>query len=39
MLVVDMIKNAFQKKYEVALLFSGDADFVPAVKLIQNLKK
>ncbi len=39
MLVVDMIKNAFQEKYDIALLFSGDADFVPAVELIQNLKK
>jgi uncharacterized LabA/DUF88 family protein len=39
MLFIDMIKNAFQDKYDVALLFSGDADFVPAVELVQNLKK
>lgn len=39
MLVVDMVKNAFQEKYETALLFTGDADFVPAVELVQNLKK
>lgn len=39
MLVIDMIKGAFQEKYETALLFTGDADFVPAVELVQNLKK
>ena len=39
LLVADMIKGAFQNRYEVALLASGDADFVPAVELVQNLKK
>lgn len=39
MLVIDMVKGAFQEKYETALLVSGDADFVPAVELVQNLKK
>lgn len=39
MLVADLVKNAFQEKYETALLFTGDADFVPAVELVQTLKK
>jgi len=39
MLVIDMIKGAFFEKYDVALLFSGDADFVPAIELVQTLKK
>ncbi len=38
-LVADMIKGAFQEKYELALLLTGDADFVPAVELVQLLKK
>lgn len=39
MLVTDLIKGAFQDRYEVALLATGDADFVPAVELAQTLKK
>lgn len=39
MLVTDMLKGAFQDQYETALLATGDADFVPAVELVQNLKK
>ncbi|MDD3160099.1 MAG: NYN domain-containing protein [Candidatus ainarchaeum sp.] len=39
MLVTDMIKNAFQDKFQTALLFSGDADFIPAIELVKNLKK
>ena len=39
MLVTDLIKGAFQEKYETALLATGDADFVPAVELAQTLKK
>lgn len=39
MLVADMIKGAFQKKFDAALLVSGDADFVPAVELTQILGK
>ena len=39
MLVTDMVKGAFQENYEIALLATGDADFVPAVELVQNLKK
>jgi len=39
MLVADMIKFAYQNRYEVALLATGDADFTPAVELAQALKK
>ncbi|MFH0970314.1 MAG: NYN domain-containing protein [Candidatus Diapherotrites archaeon] len=39
LLVTDMVKGAFQDRYDIALLASGDADFVPAVDLVQSLKK
>lgn len=39
LLVADMIKYAYQDRYEVALLATGDADFTPAVELVQALKK
>jgi len=39
MLVTDMLRGAFQKKYETALLVTGDADFVPAVELAQTFNK
>lgn len=39
MLVTDLVKGAFQERFEVALLATGDADFVPAVELAQALKK
>lgn len=38
-LVVDMVKFAYQNRYDVALLATGDADFTPAVELVQELKK
>lgn len=39
LLVADMIKFAYQDRYDVALLATGDADFTPAVELVQTLKK
>lgn len=39
MLVTDMIKHAYQDSYDVALLATGDADFTPAVELVQVLRK
>lgn len=39
LLVTDMVKGAFQNRFDVALLVSGDADYVPAVELVQSLKK
>lgn len=32
----DMIKGAFKDFYDVAILVSGDGDFVPAVKIVQE---
>lgn len=39
LLATDLIKDAFRNKYDIALLVSGDSDFVPAVDLVQSLKK
>jgi uncharacterized LabA/DUF88 family protein len=39
MLVTDLVRGAFQDRYETALIATGDADFVPAVELVQSLKK
>jgi uncharacterized LabA/DUF88 family protein len=39
MLVVDMVRGAFQDKFETAILLTGDADFIPAVEFVQFLKK
>ena len=39
LLGADVIKAAFENKFDGALLFSGDADFVPAVELVQELGK
>ena len=38
-LVVDLMKNAFEKKFDKAILVSNDADFVPAVEEVQMLGK
>ncbi|MBS3063433.1 MAG: NYN domain-containing protein [Candidatus Diapherotrites archaeon] len=35
----DMLRSAYLDMYDVALLASGDADFVPAAELVQTLKK
>jgi len=32
----DMIKGAFKSYYDTAILVSGDGDFVPAVKIVQE---
>ncbi len=39
MLVTDMLKGAFQDRYQITLLATGDADYIPAVELVQTLKK
>jgi len=39
MLATDMIRAAFEEQFDIALLATGDADFVPAVKMVQTLKK
>jgi len=38
-IAVDMLRLAFLNYYEVAVLVSGDGDFVPVVKSVQDLGK
>jgi uncharacterized LabA/DUF88 family protein len=35
----DMIKGAFKNTYDIAILVSGDGDFVPAIKIVKEEKK
>lgn len=35
-MVTDMLSLAFQQSYDLAILASGDADFIPAVDYLQN---
>lgn len=37
LLAVDMLSGAYQKLFEVAILLSGDADFVPVVREVQRV--
>ena len=38
-IAIDMVKEAVQNNLDVAVLISGDADFVPAFDLIKEVKK
>jgi len=38
-LATDMVSFAYENKYDIAILVSGDGDFVPAIKRIQKLGK
>lgn len=38
-LATDLIKGAYEDLYDVAIIVSGDEDFVPAIKLTQKNKK
>jgi uncharacterized LabA/DUF88 family protein len=38
-LAIDMLKDAYEKKYDTAILISGDGDFAPVVKYVQNIGK
>jgi uncharacterized LabA/DUF88 family protein len=35
-IVTDLLKFAFQRSYELGVLVTGDADFVPAVEYLQG---
>ena len=35
-LAVDMVKLAFNKAYDTAILISSDGDFVPAIKAVKE---
>ena len=39
MLAVDLVESAIKNKADILIVFSGDADFTPAMKLAQNNKK
>jgi len=38
-IAVDMVKMAYHNIYDAAILISGDGDFVPAVKVVQETGK
>ena len=38
-LATDLIKGAYENLYDVAAIISGDADFIPAIKLVQRKGK
>ena len=38
-LALDMLKDAWENKYDVAILFSGDEDFTQLVKYVKEKKK
>lgn len=38
-LATDLIKGAYEDLYDFAIIVSGDADFIPAIKLVQNKGK
>lgn len=35
-LATDLIKGAYENLYDVAIIISGDADFIPAIRLVQK---
>jgi uncharacterized LabA/DUF88 family protein len=39
MLAVDLVESAIKNKTEAIIVLSGDADFAPAMKFVQNNKK
>jgi len=38
-LTTDLIKGAYENLYDVAIIVSGDEDFIPAIKLVQVIGK
>jgi len=38
-IATDMVSMAYENQYDVAILVSGDGDFVPAIKKVQKLNK
>lgn len=38
-LATDLIKGAYENLYDVAIIVSGDADFIPAINLVQKKGK
>jgi len=38
-LASDMIKCAYEDNYDIAIIVSGDEDFIPAIKIVQSKGK
>jgi|TARA_B100001971_G_C18142182_1_gene510985 uncharacterized LabA/DUF88 family protein len=38
-MAVDMVEGAFDNKFDIAIVVSGDGDFVPAVRAVQRRSK
>jgi len=38
-IAVDMVKGTYESTFDIAILVSGDGDFVPAVKIVQEKGK
>lgn len=38
-IAVDLLVNAYKNNYDVALLISNDADFIPAIEEVQKINK
>jgi len=38
-LAVDLVSGAYENLYDIAIIVSGDEDFVPAIKKVRNLGK
>ena len=38
-MAVDMVENACDNKFDIAVLVSGDGDFIPAVRSVKNKNK
>ncbi len=38
-LATDLIKGSFKDEYDVAIIVSGDEDFIPAIKVVQENNK
>jgi len=38
-MATDLLKGAFKNSYDIAILISGDGDFVPAVKVVRDENK
>jgi uncharacterized LabA/DUF88 family protein len=37
-IAIDMVRLAFEQKYEVGILFSRDTDLLPAIEMVRDLK-
>jgi len=38
-IAAEMVKEAYENSFDTAILVSGDGDFVPAIKIVQNIDK